>query len=44
MPGLNKFRMLGYISGYLNVRSSLLNVGLYDKPEIKTENMRTTDR
>jgi CRP/FNR family transcriptional regulator, cyclic AMP receptor protein len=34
---MNKFRKLGYIeyNGKLEIRSSLLNVVLYDKPEIK---------
>ena len=35
---MNKFRKLGFIeyNGRLEVHSSLLNVILYDKPEIKT--------
>ena len=34
---MNKFRKLGYIeyNGKLENRSSLLNVVLYDKPEIR---------
>jgi CRP/FNR family cyclic AMP-dependent transcriptional regulator len=34
---MNKFRKLGYIeyNGNLEIRSSLLNVVLYDKPEIR---------
>jgi CRP/FNR family cyclic AMP-dependent transcriptional regulator len=34
----NKFRKLGFIeyNGKLEVHNSLLNVVLYDKPEIKT--------
>ena len=33
---MNKFRKLGYIeyNGKLEIRNSLLNVVLYDKPEI----------
>jgi CRP/FNR family transcriptional regulator, cyclic AMP receptor protein len=36
---MNKFRKLGFIdyNGHLNIHSSLLNVVLYDKPEIKIE-------
>jgi CRP/FNR family cyclic AMP-dependent transcriptional regulator len=36
---MNKFRKLGYIeyNGKLEVRNSLLNVVLYDKPEIRTK-------
>src|ERR1700681_3620158 len=36
---MNKFRKLGYIeyNGKLEIHNSLLNVVLYDKPEIKTE-------
>jgi len=36
---MNKFRKLGYIdyNGHLNVHNSLLNVVLYDKPEIATD-------
>jgi CRP/FNR family transcriptional regulator, cyclic AMP receptor protein len=35
---MNKFRRLGYIdyNGHVKVHSSLLNVVLYDKPEIDT--------
>jgi CRP/FNR family cyclic AMP-dependent transcriptional regulator len=35
---MNKFRKLGFIeyNGKLEVRSSLLNVVLHDKPEIRT--------
>jgi CRP/FNR family transcriptional regulator, cyclic AMP receptor protein len=35
---MNKFRKLGYIdyNGHLKVHNSLLNVVLYDKPEIDT--------
>ena len=34
---MSKFRKLGYIeyNGKLEIRSSLLNVVLYDKPEIR---------
>jgi CRP/FNR family cyclic AMP-dependent transcriptional regulator len=34
---MNKFRKLGYIeyNGKLEMRNSLLNVALYDKPEIR---------
>jgi CRP/FNR family transcriptional regulator, cyclic AMP receptor protein len=37
---MNKFRKMGYIdyNGKIEVRNSLLNVVLYDKPEIKTKN------
>jgi CRP/FNR family cyclic AMP-dependent transcriptional regulator len=37
---MNKFRKLGYIkyNGKLEIHNSLLNVVLYDKPEIKTRN------
>jgi CRP/FNR family cyclic AMP-dependent transcriptional regulator len=37
---MNKFRKLGYIeyNGKLEIRNSLLNVVLYDKPEIRKEN------
>src|SRR6266540_798223 len=37
---MNKFRKLGFIeyNGTLEVHNSLLNVVLYDKPEIKTKN------
>ena len=36
---MNKFRKLGYIkyNGKLEILSSLLNVVLYDKPEIGTK-------
>jgi CRP/FNR family cyclic AMP-dependent transcriptional regulator len=36
---MNKFRKLGYIeyNGKLEIHNSLLNVVLYDKPEIKTK-------
>ena len=36
---MNKFRKLGYIeyNGKLEIHNSLLNVVLYDKPEIKTD-------
>jgi CRP/FNR family cyclic AMP-dependent transcriptional regulator len=36
---MNKFRKMGFIdyNGHLNVHSSLLNVVLYDKPEIKID-------
>jgi CRP/FNR family transcriptional regulator, cyclic AMP receptor protein len=36
---MNKFRKLGYIdyNGHLTVHNSLLNVVLYDKPEIGTD-------
>jgi CRP-like cAMP-binding protein len=37
---MNKFRKLGYIdyNGKIEIHNSLLNVVLYDKPEIKTKN------
>ncbi len=37
---MNKFRKLGYIkyNGKLEIHNSLLNVVLYDKPDIKTKN------
>jgi hypothetical protein len=37
---MNKFRKLGYIdyNGKLEIHNSLLNVVLYDKPEIKMKN------
>jgi CRP/FNR family transcriptional regulator, cyclic AMP receptor protein len=37
---MNKFRKLGYIeyNGKLEIRNSLLNVVLYDKPEITKDN------
>jgi CRP-like cAMP-binding protein len=36
---MNKFRKLGYVeyNGKLEIHNSLLNVVLYDKPEIKTK-------
>ncbi len=36
---MNKFRKLGYIeyNGTLEIHNSLLNVVLYDKPEIKSK-------
>jgi CRP/FNR family cyclic AMP-dependent transcriptional regulator len=36
---MNKFRKLGYIeyNGQLEIHNSLLNVVLYDKPEIRTK-------
>jgi hypothetical protein len=36
---MNKFRKLGYIdyNGKLEIHNSLLNVVLYDKPEIDTK-------
>ena len=36
---MNKFRQLGYIkyNGSLEIHNSLLNVVLYDKPEIRQE-------
>jgi hypothetical protein len=36
---MNKFRKLGYIeyNGKLEIHNSLLNVVLYDKPEIRTK-------
>ena len=36
---MNKFRELGYIkyNGNLQIHNSLLNVVLYDKPEIRQE-------
>jgi CRP/FNR family cyclic AMP-dependent transcriptional regulator len=39
---MNKFRKLGYIeyNGKLEIHNSLLNVVLYDKPEIKTKEAR----
>ena len=39
---MNKFRKLGYIeyNGKLEIHNSLLNVVLYDKPEIKMKNAR----
>jgi CRP/FNR family cyclic AMP-dependent transcriptional regulator len=43
---MNKFRKLGFIdyNGKLEVHNSLLNVVLYDKPEIKTRNARYQNR
>jgi CRP/FNR family transcriptional regulator, cyclic AMP receptor protein len=43
---MNKFRKLGFIeyNGNLEIHSSLLNVVLYDKPEIKTDDARRFDR
>jgi len=43
---MNKFRKLGFIdyNGKLEVHNSLLNVVLYDKPEIKTRNTRFQNR
>jgi CRP/FNR family transcriptional regulator, cyclic AMP receptor protein len=43
---MNKFRKLGYIeyNGKLEIHNSLLNVVLYDKPEIKTEDARGGSR
>jgi CRP-like cAMP-binding protein len=40
---MNKFRKLGFIeyNGKIEVHNSLLNVVLYDKPEIKTRNVST---
>ena len=36
---MNKFRKLGYIkyNGKLEIHNSLLNVVLYDKPQIRTK-------
>jgi hypothetical protein len=36
---MNRFGKLGYIeyNGTLEIRNSLLNIVLYDKPEIKTK-------
>ena len=41
---MNKFRKLGFIeyNGKLEVHNSLLNVDLYDKPEIKTRDASTS--
>jgi hypothetical protein len=38
---MNKFRKLGFIeyNGKIEVHNSLLNVILYDKPEIKTRDV-----
>jgi len=43
---MNKFRKLGFIeyNGKLEIHSSLLNVVLHDKPEIKTDDARRFDR
>jgi CRP/FNR family cyclic AMP-dependent transcriptional regulator len=43
---MNKFRKLGFIeyNGKLEIHSSLLNVVLYDKPEIETDDARRFDR
>ena len=43
---MNKFRKLGYIeyNGKLEIHNSLLNVVLYDKPEINTKNTRGGSR
>jgi CRP/FNR family transcriptional regulator, cyclic AMP receptor protein len=43
---MNKFRKLGFIeyNGNLEIHSSLLNVVLYDKPEIRTDDARRFDR
>jgi CRP/FNR family cyclic AMP-dependent transcriptional regulator len=43
---MNKFRKLGFIeyNGKLEIHSSLLNVVLFDKPEIKTDDARRFDR
>jgi CRP/FNR family cyclic AMP-dependent transcriptional regulator len=40
---MNKFRKLGYIkyNGKLEIHSSLLNVVLYDKPQIRRKEART---
>ena len=41
---MNKFRKLGFIeyNGKLEVHNFLLNVVLYDKPEIKTRDASTS--
>jgi CRP/FNR family transcriptional regulator, cyclic AMP receptor protein len=41
---MNKFRRLGFIeyNGKLEVHSSLLNMVLHDKPEIKTRDEAST--
>ncbi len=41
---MNKFRKLGFIeyNGKLEVHNSLLNVVLFDKPEIKTRDAGTS--
>jgi hypothetical protein len=43
---MNKFRKLGYIdyNGHLEVHNSLLNVVLYDWPEIHTSDPRGKNR
>ena len=43
---MNKFRKLGYIeyNGKLEIRNSLLNVVLYDKPEIRKHDAREEPR
>jgi CRP/FNR family transcriptional regulator, cyclic AMP receptor protein len=43
---MNKFRKLGYIdyNGHLEVHNSLLNVVLYDWPEIQTSESRVKNR
>jgi CRP/FNR family transcriptional regulator, cyclic AMP receptor protein len=43
---MNKFRKLGYIeyNGKLEIHNSLLNVVLYDKPEIKTNDAGKTPK
>jgi len=41
---MNKFRKLGFIeyNGKLEIHNSLLNVILFDKPEIKTSDASTS--
>ncbi len=43
---MNKFRKLGYIkyNGKLEIRNSLLNVVLYDKPEIRKNDAKEGPR
>jgi hypothetical protein len=43
---MNKFRKMGFIqyNGDLKVHNSLLNVVLYDKPEIKSEQAKKPSR
>jgi CRP/FNR family transcriptional regulator, cyclic AMP receptor protein len=43
---MNKFRKLGYIeyNGKLEIRNSLLNVVLYDKPEIRKRDVSEEPR
>jgi CRP-like cAMP-binding protein len=43
---MEKFRKLGHIdyNGKLEIHNSLLNVVLYDKPEINTKNTRSGAR